>query len=107
MCGLRGRETSALTGPAALSFAEIAEQLGVALGRPITYNDVPPEAMRAALVQQGTLERQADGLVEEFAIYRRGEASEVASGVQDALGRSPRAFAEFARDYAPQFLEPL
>jgi hypothetical protein len=36
-------------------------------------------------------------------MYRRGEAAGVATGVWDALGHPPRAFAEFARDYAPQF----
>jgi uncharacterized protein YbjT (DUF2867 family) len=105
----RGHEGKAyaLTGPAALSFTEMAQQLGVALGRPLTYTDVPPEAMRTALIRQGTPEWQADGLVEEFAMYRRGKASGVESGVQDALGRPSSTFADFARDYAPEFLEPV
>ncbi len=92
-----------LTGPAALSFAEMAGQVGAAIGRPVAYIDVPPEAMRAALVGLGTPEWQADGLTEEFAMYRRGGASGVESGVQEALARPPRSFAEFARDNAPQF----
>ena len=43
------------------------------------------------------------GLLEEFAMYRRGEAAEVESGVNEALGRPARSFEEFARDYAPLF----
>jgi hypothetical protein len=82
----------------------MADQLGAAIGRTLVYIDVPPEAMRAALIQHGTPEWQADGLVEEFAMYRRGEASGIESGVQDALGRPPRTFAEFARDYASRFI---
>ena len=39
----------ALTGPDALTFAEMAHQLSRAIGRTITFVDVPPEAMRAAL----------------------------------------------------------
>jgi hypothetical protein len=42
-------------------------------------------------------------LLEEFEMYRRGEAPAIESGVTDALGRSPRPFAQFARDYAPLF----
>jgi uncharacterized protein YbjT (DUF2867 family) len=93
----------ALTGPDALTFAEMAHQLSRAVGRTITCVDVPPESMRAALANLGFPAWQADGLLEEFAMYRRGEAAGVAPGVRDALGRPPRAFAEFARDYAPLF----
>lgn len=32
---------------------------------------------------------QADGLIEDYAHYSRGEASEVATGVQDATGKLP------------------
>jgi hypothetical protein len=65
--------------------------------------NVPPDAMRAALLGAGLPDWQADGLIEDYAHYRRGEASPVTSGVRDATGRSPRTFAEFARDYAPAF----
>jgi hypothetical protein len=60
-------------------------------------------AMRAALADLGFPAWQADGLLEEFSMYRRGEAASVEPGVRDALGRPPRPFAEFARDYAPLF----
>jgi hypothetical protein len=46
---------------------------------------------------------QADGLLEEFDMYRRGEAAEIESGVTEALGRRPRPLEEFARDYAALF----
>jgi uncharacterized protein YbjT (DUF2867 family) len=93
----------ALTGPEAVTFPEMAHQLSQAIGRTITCVDVPPASMRAALAAQGFPAWQADGLLEEFAMYRRGEAAGVKPGVWDALGRPPRAFAEFARDYAPRF----
>ena len=93
----------ALTGPEALTFTEMAHQLSRAIGRTITFVDVPPESIRAALVDLGFPAWQADGLLEEFAMYRRGEAAGVEPGVREALGRPPRAFAEFARDYAPLF----
>jgi uncharacterized protein YbjT (DUF2867 family) len=92
-----------LTGPEALTHAEMAQHLSAALGRPIAFVDVPPEAMRDTLVGVGFPTWQADGLLEEYAQYRRGEAAAVKSGVQDALGRVPRRFEEFARDYAPRF----
>ena len=81
----------------------MAQQLSKPVGRIITYVDVPPESMRAALADLGFPAWQADGLLEEFAMYRRGEAAGVEPGVREALGRPPRAFDEFARDYAPLF----
>jgi hypothetical protein len=81
----------------------MADQLSRAVGRTITFVDVPPESMRAALVSLAFPAWQADGLLEEFAMYRRGEAAEVESGANEALGRPPRSFDEFARDYAPLF----
>ena len=59
--------------------------------------------MKGALDGLGFPALQADGLLEEFAMYRRGEAEGVEPGVLEALDRGPTTFAEFARDYAPLF----
>lgn len=92
-----------LTGPEPLTHAEMAASLSDALGRRVTFVDVAPEDMRGALLGAGLPPWQADGLVEDYAHYRRGEAAAVASGVQDATGQPPRAFRDFARDYAAAF----
>jgi uncharacterized protein YbjT (DUF2867 family) len=100
--GHQGR-TYDLTGPEALTHREMAERLSPALGRPVEFVDVPPDVMRAALIGVGLPVWQAEGLVEDYAHYRRGEASAVTSGVRDGAGTAPRTFADFARDYAPAF----
>jgi hypothetical protein len=46
---------------------------------------------------------QADGLIEDYAHYHRGEAAAVTSGVQDAAGTVPRSFETFAQDFAAVF----
>ena len=92
-----------LTGPQALTHAEMAEGLSRALGRQVAFVDIPPEAMREALLGFGVPVWQADGLIEDYAHYRRGEAAAVTSGVRDATGNAPRGFEEFARDYAATF----
>ena len=92
-----------ITGPEALTHAEMAEHLGQALERRVEFMDVPPDAWRQALLGFGLPVWQADGLVEDYAHYRRGEAAAVASGVQDVTGKAPRSFAEFVRDYARVF----
>jgi uncharacterized protein YbjT (DUF2867 family) len=92
-----------LTGPEALTHPEMAAQLSHALGRPIRFIDITPEAMKAALLDTGLPLWQADGLLEDYAHYRRDEASMITSGVTEATGASARTFAAFARDYAPHF----
>jgi len=100
--GHAGR-TYTLTGPEALSHADMAAKLSDALGHAITFVDVPPEAMRGALSQMKMPAWQADGLIEDYAHYHRGEAAMLASGVMEATGAAPRSFAAFARNFAAAF----
>jgi uncharacterized protein YbjT (DUF2867 family) len=92
-----------ITGPEALTHAEMAEKLSNALARQIEYIDVTSESMMKTLLAIGLPRWQVEGLVEDYAYYRRGEASAIASGVQVATGAMPHSFDEFARDYAPAF----
>ncbi|RYG70699.1 SDR family oxidoreductase [bacterium] len=92
-----------ITGPEALTHAEMAAQLSEALGRSIRYVDVPGAALKEMVLGVGFPLWQADGLVEEYALYSEGEAAEVGSGVSEALGREARSFKDFARDYAGAF----
>ncbi len=96
-------KTYDLTGSEALTHAEMAEQLSTTLSRKIAFVDVSPEAMHDALLGVGFPLWQADGLIEEYAHYRRNEAAEVTSGVRDAISQEPSSFATFARDYAEMF----
>lgn len=92
-----------LTGPQALTHTEMAQYLSSAIGRQITFVDIPPETMLDTLLSIHFPAWQAEGLIEDYAHYRRGEAAAIASGVQDATGKAPRSFEVFARDYAPMF----
>jgi uncharacterized protein YbjT (DUF2867 family) len=95
-------KTYTLTGPAAITHAEIAAALAAALGRPVTFTDVAPEAFAASL--QAILPPwQADGLLEDYAHYRRGEAAVVSSAVAEVTGRPAIDVRQFARDYASAF----
>ncbi|GAB3538851.1 SDR family oxidoreductase [Spirosoma fluminis] len=97
------RKIYAITGPEALTHAQMADTLAAALDRPVTFVDVPPAAMREALIAAGFPDWQADGLLEDYAHYSRNEASVVTSAVQDVTGQPPRTFADFAHDYADAF----
>jgi uncharacterized protein YbjT (DUF2867 family) len=101
--GHEGR-TYDVTGPEALTHAEIAEQLSKALGKRIEYVDVTPDAMREALVRLGLPAWQADGVIEDYDHYRRGEAAMVTSAVCDVTKNEPTPFFQFALDYAGKFV---
>jgi len=92
-----------LTGPQALTHTEMAEYLSAALKRQIAFVDIPPDQMREAMVGFGMPAWQADGLIEDYAHYRRNEAAAIASGIEDATGQAPRSFKTFACDYATIF----
>jgi len=94
-----------ITGPEALTHAEMALQLSSALGRDIAFVDLQEQAMRDMLLGFGVPAWQAEGLLEDYAHYRRGEASIIASAVRDVTGRPPRSFAAFARDYKQAFAQ--
>ncbi|HEY7050075.1 MAG TPA: SDR family oxidoreductase [Jatrophihabitantaceae bacterium] len=95
-------QTYTITGPNAITHAEMAAALGAAVGRPIAFADVPPEAFAGAI--EGILPPwQVAGLLEDYAHYRRGEAAQITPTVEEITGRPPRDVREFARDYASFF----
>jgi uncharacterized protein YbjT (DUF2867 family) len=98
------RKVYDITGPESLTHAELASQLSQVLGKMITFVNIPESAMKSALLSFGFPEWQAAGVVEDYAHYRRGEASSVSSTVQDVTGLPSRTFREFANDYRSAFL---
>ncbi len=98
-------KTYDITGPQALTHAEMAAQLSQALERPVAFVDVPEKRFREALRGFGMPDWQADGLIEDYASYRRGEASGVSPVVREVTGEAPRTFMAFARDNKSAFLD--
>jgi uncharacterized protein YbjT (DUF2867 family) len=94
--------TYTLTGPEAITHAQIAATLTAALGRTVTFTDVPPDAFAASI--RGLLPPwQVDGLLEDYAHYRRGEAAAVSPVVEEITGTAPHSIDQFAHDYAAAF----
>lgn len=98
-------KTYDITGPEALTHSEMADQLSKATGKLIQYIEVPAEVLRQALLGFGMPAWQADGLLEDYEQYRRGEAAIVTSTVHDVTGSEPTSFSQFTKDYAGKFLE--
>ena len=97
-------KTYDITGPEALTHADMADQLSKAVGKAIKYIDIPSADMRKALLGFGMPAWQAAGLVEDYDHYRREEAAMVTQTVRDITGSEATSFSRFARDYAGRFL---
>lgn len=96
-------KTYDITGPEALTHADMADQLSRAAGKNIKYIDIPPDKMRKALLGFGMPTWQADGVVEDYDHYRRGEATTVTQTVRDITGKEANSFFQFAEDNAGRF----
>ena len=96
-------KTYPLTGPEALTMAEVAEKLSAATGKAIRYVDVPPEEAKQARLTAGLPPYLAEGLDELFAERRKGKESVVWPTIQEVFGFHPTSFDEFASRNAAIF----
>ncbi|HYR27209.1 MAG TPA: SDR family NAD(P)-dependent oxidoreductase, partial [Thermoanaerobaculia bacterium] len=92
-----------LTGPDALSYADVAAKVSAATGREIKYVPIGDADIKAALVGQGAPEPYADAFVDLQRFYRGGTAAQVSNDVKNVTGRDPIAFDQYARDHASAF----
>ena len=99
-------KTYEITGPEALTHAEMAEILSEETGRTVKYVEISPNSMRSVLLDLGMPVWQADGVLEDYEICRSGEAGKVTTTVEDVTGIYPMTFEEFARDYVEEFRSP-
>jgi uncharacterized protein YbjT (DUF2867 family) len=90
-----GGQVYELSGPRAVTMAEAAAEIGAAAGRDVRYAAVAPDAFVAELVAAGWPRADAEGYADAVAALRTGLDAHVSDGVQRALDRPPRDFAEF------------
>ncbi len=90
-----------VTGPRLMTFAEMADVLSTATGRPIRHLPITFEDFHANVAASG-----GDLVADVFTAIARetldGRNAYVADGVERALGRKPRDFTEFASAAAGQ-----
>ena len=89
-----------LTGPRLLTLSDAAAEIGAALGREVRYLPVTAEDFAAELTAHGMPEQHAVPVSELIAEVLDGRNAHLSDGVQRALGRPPRDFADYARDTA-------
>jgi len=86
-----------LTGPRMLSMEQAVNEISQAVSRPIQFIDVSIEDFMEGLTQQQVPEDLVSLLAELFTEVLDGRNSYLTDGVQQALGRAPRDFTEYAK----------
>lgn len=93
-------QTYEVTGPRLWTFADAADHIGRATGRPVGFVQVAMADYVAAL-QAAELPPEEVALIRYlFAEVLDGRNASIADGVQRALGRPARALADYARETA-------
>jgi uncharacterized protein YbjT (DUF2867 family) len=96
-----------ITGPKSLSWAELAERLQGALGRPVEHVDLDVAEWERGAVSAGMAPWLASALAEYFVVLRE-RPLEASDDTRRVTGRAPRSVEEFAIDVlAPAMPEPV
>lgn len=89
-----------VTGPRLMTFADVASELSTAIGREVSYVDVPHDAFVSGIADSGAPKEVVWMLDYLFSTVLDGRNAHLTDGVQRALGRPPKDFADYARDAA-------
>jgi uncharacterized protein YbjT (DUF2867 family) len=92
-----------VTGPAAVTYREIADALAAELGRPVDHVQVSMEAAREGMSEAGMPEPVVEGYIELLSWFEAGAGTDVADTVGRLTGRSARSLDRFVADYASAF----
>jgi uncharacterized protein YbjT (DUF2867 family) len=88
-----------LTGPEALDHDAVARILTGAAGRTIGYQDIPPDAMRSALLDAGLPADYTEFMLLILGYFKAGYSERTTNAVQQITGRAPRTLAQYAADH--------
>ncbi len=91
-----------ITGPAALTFGEVARVLAETSGRPIRLRDVTPAEHREHFAKSGRPEAWVDHMLHLFELVRAGAFAAVTDDFRRLTGKEPRTLATYAGEkWAP------
>jgi uncharacterized protein YbjT (DUF2867 family) len=91
-----------LTGPQSLTHEEMVAIIGDVIGRPLRYQEIPPEAAQQGMVQLGFPEPFVEALMARYA-KGDGQRAFTSSEVEKILGRPAHTYAEWVADHAAAF----
>ncbi|HTA00373.1 MAG TPA: NmrA family NAD(P)-binding protein [Streptosporangiaceae bacterium] len=100
-------QTYVLTGPQALTYADVAARVSAVLAREVDYGDLPESLAKDQMLAGGLSPWQAAGTVELFDWIRQGGTDSVTPTVPDLTGEDARTLDDWLSDQRGAFLVPL
>jgi len=97
----RGRRLE-LTGPQSLTHQQMVASIGEVLGRPLRYQEIPPQVVKQGMVAHGFPEPFVEALMARYA-REVGQPAPLSGEVERALGRPARTYAQWVADRADAF----
>ena len=92
-----------LNGPEAISYTELAKKISKVAMRQVRYVDIPMDAQKKAMLDQGMPEWLTTALLDLQQYYLSGKGGETDGLLQKLLGRAPITMEEFLKENAAEF----
>lgn len=89
-----------MTGPAALSYEEIAAELGKAIGREVRLEVISDDQYRRECRAKGMDEARIEGSLSSYVAVEQGYFADVSGDVPMLIGKPARTLAEVLSDYS-------
>src|SRR5829696_10530275 len=96
-------KTYTLTGPAAISFHDVAQALSEVLGKEVSYINIPLEKAKEAMINMSISEWRADVLIEYAKAHSEGYSNFTTEDVEQLTGHPATSYKEFATDFERVF----
>ena len=96
-------KTYHLTGPQSENMAFYAQEYSKALGRPITYQDIPVGPWRESLIERGLPIHLVNHLATMADLHRAGRYDRMSDDVLTLSGQAPLSVQDFVRKHAATF----
>ena len=92
-----------LNGPEAINYTELAKKISKVAVREVKYVDIPMDAQKKAMLDQGMPEWLMTALLDLQQYYVSGKGGETDGLLQKLLGRAPITMDEFLKENAAEF----
>jgi uncharacterized protein YbjT (DUF2867 family) len=96
-------KTYELNGPEALTYTEVAERISKHTGAAAQYVDIPEQAQRKAMLEQGMPEWQVTALLDLQQYYTGGQGGTVDAVLEGLQGRPAITINQFLQEFAAEF----
>ena len=93
-----------ITGPEALSYADMMAKIGAAVGRSLRFEPISTDEGRRKMVSRGEPEEIIAAHLSIYRAIREGRLAAVTDTVERVLGRKPIAFDQWVRENVAAFL---